>query len=127
MPRPDLAELFASKLDRLPTPDGRELRFLHYSTFGQADDVKARIAEMAKDVGAAFVHLAESHGYRFSHPTDPEPEMPSGKRIAHLVCPHCEQTIAGLPLDENDRLTPNVHQAVALKLIGEHACLNNPL
>lgn len=126
MPRADLAELFASKLDRIPTSDGRELRFLHYSSFGQAEDVKARIAKLANDVGAALVHLAESHGYTFSHPSDPVKELPSGKRIAALVCPTCEQTIAQLPLDENDRLTPNVHALQSLTLIGGHTCPSNP-
>lgn len=126
MARADLAELFASKLDRLPTEDGRELRLLSFSTFGQAEDTKKRVDELAQDFGAAFVYLAESHGYTISHPSDPAPEVPAGKRIAALICPTCGEAIARMPLDDGDRLTPNVQALQSLVQIGGHPCLSNP-
>jgi hypothetical protein len=125
MPRADLAELFASRLASLPTEDGRELRFLHFSTFGQAEDTKARVEALAKDVGNALVYLATSNGYEFSHPSDPVPERPSGHRIAPLICPGCGNSIAGLPMDAADRLTPNAAALQSLALIGNHSCLSN--
>lgn len=126
MARTDLAELFASKLDRLPTEDGRELRLLSFSTFGQAEDTKKRVDELAQDFGAAFVHLAESHGYVITHPSDPEPEVSAGKRIAALICPACGEAIARMPLDDNDQLTPNLEALQSMVQIGGHPCLSNP-
>lgn len=125
MPRDDAAQLIASKLDRLPLPDGREYRFLAYSTFGQAEDTKTRIGELALEVGGGIVNLLESHGFAISHPSDPQKELPSGKRIAALICPACDQSIARLPLDEDDRLTPNLEALRSLTLIGGHSCLSN--
>jgi hypothetical protein len=75
---------------------------------------------------AAFVHLAESHGYVITHPSDPEPEVSAGKRIAALICPACGEAIARMPLDDNDQLTPNLEALQSMVQIGGHPCLSNP-
>lgn len=125
MSRQDAAELIASKLDRIPLPDGREYRFLAYSTFGQAEDTKARIGKLAQEVGEGIVHLLESNNFVISHPSDPVEELPTGKRIARLICPQCSESIAAFPLDEKDYLTPNLQALQNLSLIGRHPCLSN--
>jgi hypothetical protein len=126
MPRPDAAELIASKLDRIPLPDGREYRLMHFSTFGQSEDVKKRIEAVSLEISEGIVHLLESHSFTISHPSDPEPEVSAGKRIAALICPECGEAIARMPLDENDQLTPNLEALQSMVQIGGHPCLSNP-
>jgi hypothetical protein len=125
MPRTDLAELYASKLDRLPpapdSDDDRELRLFEFASFGQAEDVKKRTALRAQDIGKRLVHIAESHGYTISHPSDPIKVAPSGKRIASLTCANCRKSFGQLTIDDGG--TVSVHPT-ALKALAtmEHHC-----
>jgi hypothetical protein len=105
MPRNDLAELFASTLDRIPLPDGREYRLMHFSTFGQSEDVKKRVEAVALEIGEGLVHLLETHSYTISHPSDPVEDLPTGKRIAVLRCAHCHQDMGRLTIDDTDVVT----------------------
>jgi hypothetical protein len=88
MPRPDAAALIGENLHRLPKPDGSQIRFMHFSTFGQKADVAQRVANRANDVGEAIVNLLETNGYDLGHKSDPEP-TPKREGVVDLHCGNC--------------------------------------
>lgn len=102
MARADLAKLIADHLDALPLPDGRTFRFMHYSSFGQSDDIKRKVADRALMVGTAIAHLIESHGgYTVSHPADPRAVDEPGRKVAKAFCAHCGSQLLNLAVDDN--------------------------
>lgn len=102
MARADLAKLIADHLDALPLPDGRKIRFMHYSSFGKGEDVKRKVADRALLVGQAIANLIESHGgFTVTHPTDPKAAEQTGRKVAKAFCAHCASQLLNIAVDDN--------------------------
>lgn len=102
MARADVAKLIADHLHDLPLPDGKRLRFLHYSSFGQSAEIQAKVRNRAELVGHAVVNLIENHGgYTVTHPTDPKPVDETGRKVAKAFCAHCGSELLHLVVDDN--------------------------
>lgn len=105
MPRADAAKLIGEQLHQLPMPDGRKYRLMHFSSFGQSEDIKAKVAQRAQTVGEAVVHLLELNGYRISHVNDPKPVEQEGRKVASGHCAHCSVEVIRLPVDDDLKAT----------------------
>jgi hypothetical protein len=124
MSRPDAAALIGSELDRLPHPDGSQLRFLHYSTFGKAADVATRVANRARTVGESIVNLLEINGYSIVHEGDPAPK-PAREGVVDLHCAACGTRVAQIAnVNEQGQAALS---AFALKAISQmaHTCADD--
>jgi hypothetical protein len=115
MPRPDVAKLYADHLERLPHPDGFDIRFLEYSRFGKPDDVRQRVNTRATHIGEALVNVAETAGYSFHHPNDPKPADTPGPKSTMLRCLSCGHELTPLPV--NDQLESGITQHALATLL----------
>jgi len=122
MPRPDAAQLVADNLGRLPHPNGSDIRFMHYSTFGHKQDVVERLQNRAYDVGQAIIHLLESNGYVLNHRDDPAPADNGRVQHATIVCRHCGGHIARMPLDADNMATVSRIGLAQLQDSAAHEC-----
>jgi hypothetical protein len=113
--RKDVAKLIGENLHQLPLPGGKSIQFLHYSSFGQTDEIKAKIAKRAQMVGTSVVHLLEQNGYKITHVNDPKPVDQPEKRVsAH--CAHCAAEVLNLRVDDNLKTTLN---AQAMRMLSQ--------
>lgn len=123
--RQDAADLIARKLDRLPHPDGYELRFLEYSQFTTAtqnDDIQQAVRERAQSVGEAVVHLLETNGYVITCNTDAVPTTEQRYSRTKLTCQYCGVQLIAFQVGPD--LTRSVDPAVFLPPLQElqHDC-----
>lgn len=121
MPRPDVAKLYADHLERLPHPDGFDIRFLEYSKFGKPEDVRQRVNTRAVHIGEALVNVAESAGYSFHHPNDPKPVDAPGPKTVLVRCASCGHPVLQLDVDDHLQATLTQH-AIATMLSVNKDC-----